>query len=88
MNLKEFSRLVGLSQTTVSRALSGYPEVKQETRERVQEAALKFDYHPNRSATGLATGRAGAIGIVFREDTEFGPHINEFLRGLGRRCNK
>ena len=88
MNLKEFSRLVGLSQTTVSRALSGYPEVKQETRERVQEAALKFDYHPNRSATGLATGRAGAIGIVFREDTEFGPHINEFLRGLGRRLKE
>lgn len=88
MNLKEFARLVGLSQTTVSRALSGYPEVKQETRERVQEAAAKFDYHPNRSAIGLATGRAGAIGIVFREDTEFGPHINEFLRGLGRRLKE
>ena len=58
MNLKEFSRLVGLSQTTVSRALSGYPEVKAETRERVQEAATKYGYHPNRSASGLATGRA------------------------------
>jgi LacI family transcriptional regulator len=88
MNLKEFSRLVGLSQTTVSRALSGYPEVKPETRERVQDAATKFGYHPNRSAIGLATGRAGAIGIVFREDTEFGPHINEFLRGLGRRLKE
>jgi LacI family transcriptional regulator len=88
MNLKEFSRLVGLSQTTVSRALSGYPEVRPETRERVQEAAHKFGYHPNRSAIGLATGRAGAIGIVFREDTEFGPHINEFLRGLGRRLKE
>jgi LacI family transcriptional regulator len=88
MNLKEFSRLVGLSQTTVSRALSGYPEVKPETRERVQAAAAKFGYHPNRSATGLATGRAGAVGIVFREDTEFGPHINEFLRGLGRRLKE
>jgi LacI family transcriptional regulator len=88
MNLKEFSRLVGLSQTTVSRALSGYPEVRSETRERVQEAANKLGYHPNRSAIGLATGRAGAIGIVFREDTEFGPHINEFLRGLGRRLKE
>lgn len=88
MNLKEFSRVVGLSQTTVSRALSGYPEVKSETRERVQEAASKLGYHPNRSAIGLATGRAGAIGIVFREDTEFGPHINEFLRGLGRRLKE
>lgn len=88
MNLKEFSRLVGLSQTTVSRALSGYPEVKSETRNRVQEAANKYGYHPNRSAIGLATGRAGAVGIVFREDTEFGPHINEFLRGLGGRLRE
>ncbi len=85
MNLKEFSRLVGLSQTTVSRALSGYPEVKADTRERVQEAALKYGYHPNRSATGLATGRAGAIGIVFRGSSEFGPHTSEFMGGLGSR---
>jgi LacI family transcriptional regulator len=85
MNLKEFSRLVGLSQTTVSRALSGYPEVKSETRARVQEAALKFGYHPNRSASGLATGRAGAVGIVFRGGSEFGPHTSEFMGGLGSR---
>jgi LacI family transcriptional regulator len=85
MNLKEFSRLVGLSQTTVSRALSGYPEVKSETRQRVQESALKYGYHPNRSATGLATGRAGAVGIVFRGGSEFGPHTSEFMGGLGSR---
>lgn len=85
MNLKEFSRLAGLSQTTVSRALSGYPEVKAETRARVQDAALKYGYHPNRSAAGLATGRAGAIGIVFRGGTEFGPHTSEFMGGLGSR---
>ncbi|MGB8819006.1 MAG: substrate-binding domain-containing protein [Rhizobiaceae bacterium] len=85
MNLKEFSRKLGLSQTTVSRALSGYPEVKTETRERVAEAALKFGYHPNRAAIGLATGRAGAIGIVFRGGSEFGPHTSEFMGGLGTR---
>jgi LacI family transcriptional regulator len=83
MNLKEFSRKLGLSQTTVSRALSGYPEVKAETRERITEAALKFGYHPNRAAIGLATGRAGAIGIVFHGGSEFGPHTSEFMGGLG-----
>ena len=88
MNLKEFSRKLGLSQTTVSRALSGYPEVKAETRERVAEAALKHGYHPNRAAIGLATGRAGAIGIVFRGGTEFGPHTSEFMGGLGTRLEE
>ena len=88
MNLKEFSRKIGLSQTTVSRALSGYPEVKPETRERVTSAALQFGYHPNRAAIGLATGRAGAIGIVFHGGSEFGPHTSEFMGGLGARLEK
>ena len=88
MNLKEFSRKLGLSQTTVSRALSGYPEVKAETRERVAEAERKYGYHPNRAAIGLATGRAGAIGIVFRGGTEFGPHTSEFMGGLGTRLEE
>ena len=35
MNLKQLSQLLGLSQTTVSRALNGYPEVNAETRARV-----------------------------------------------------
>ncbi len=88
MNLKEFSRKLGLSQTTVSRALSGYPEVKAETRERIAAAAIQYGYHPNRAAIGLATGRAGAIGIVFRGGSEFGPHTSEFMGGLGTQLER
>jgi LacI family transcriptional regulator len=82
MNLKEFARLLGLSQTTVSRALRGYPEVKAATRARIQQAAIEHGYHPNRSAVGLATGRAGAVGMVL-SPLEFNPLTMEFLAGLG-----
>ncbi|TIN51389.1 MAG: LacI family transcriptional regulator, partial [Mesorhizobium sp.] len=34
MNLKQLSHMLSLSQTTVSRALNGYPEVSEETRRR------------------------------------------------------
>ena len=61
MNLKEFAKSIGMSQTTVSRALSGYPEVKSETRQRILKLAQEMGYHPNRSAAGLATGRANAV---------------------------
>jgi len=88
MNLKEFAARIGLSQTTVSRALSGYPEVKRETRERVLEAAERYGYRPNVSAQRLATGRAGAIGIVFRGGGRFGPHSSEFMGGLSTRLQK
>ena len=39
MNLKELAAKLGLSPTTVSRALNGYPEVNESTRERVMAAA-------------------------------------------------
>jgi len=85
MNLKEFAKSIGMSQTTVSRALSGYPEVKLETRERILKLAQEMGYHPNRSAAGLATGRTGAVGIVLREGMGFNPNTTEFMGGLGSR---
>lgn len=64
MNLKKLAQLLNLSPTTVSRALNGFPEVSEATRNRVQEAAKKHHYHPNAKAKGLATGRTNAIGHV------------------------
>lgn len=87
MKLKELADRLGLSQTTVSRALNGYPEVAEATRERVSEAAQRYGYRPNASARRLATGRAGAIGAVMKTDRGqmFDPHYVEFLAGLGER---
>ena len=53
MNLKALSEHLGLSQTTVSRALNGYPEVSLKTRQRVGEAAQQMGYRPNHAARGL-----------------------------------
>lgn len=64
MNLRELSEHLGLSQTTVSRALNGYPEVKEATRNRVMAAAKAHNYRPNTRAKSLATGRTMAIGHV------------------------
>lgn len=85
MNLKELAASLGLSQTTVSRALNGYPEVNEATRQRVSEAATRQGYRPNASARRLATGRAGAVGIVYTTSEAYGPHTGEFLGGLGAR---
>ena len=84
MNLKELASNLGLSQTTVSRALNGYPEVNEATRTRVAEAATRLGYRPNASARRLATGRAGSFGMVLRTQ-DYGPHTTEFLGGLASR---
>lgn len=87
MRLKELAKELGLSPTTVSRALNGYPEVSETTRERVSEAAGRLGYRPNASAIRLATGRVGVIGVALplERNLHFGPHISEFLSGIGER---
>ncbi|MBB3712719.1 LacI family transcriptional regulator [Limimaricola variabilis] len=64
--LKDISAELGLSVATVSRALNGFPEVGAKTRARVQEAAARLGYRPNRSAQRLATGRSGVVGMIVK----------------------
>jgi LacI family transcriptional regulator len=64
VDLRTLSSQLGLSITTVSRALGGYPDVSARTRERVIAAAEEAGYRPNRTAQRLKTGRADAVGLV------------------------
>ena len=86
MNLKELSENLGLSQTTVSRALNGYPEVSPATRRRVEAAAKTFNYSPSTRAKGLATGQALAIGHVIPMSSKHemvNPIFGDFIAGAG-----
>lgn len=85
MNLKELSRLLNLSATTVSRALNGYPEVNAGTRARVLDAARRHGYAPNQVAKRLATGRTMAIGYVvpLAGHHTINPIFADFILGAG-----
>ena len=86
MNLKELAQKLGLSPTTVSRALNGYPEVNEATRERVVAAAKRHNYRPNTRAIRLATGRAMAIGHVIPIASKHeivNPVFADFIAGAG-----
>ena len=86
MNLKELASRLGLSPTTVSRALNGYPEVNETTRERVVAAARRHNYRPNARAIRLATGRAMAVGHVIPVVTHneiMNPIFGDFMAGSG-----
>ncbi len=86
MNLKELAIKLGLSPTTVSRALNGYPEVNDATRDRVMAAAKRHNYRPNARAIRLATGRAMAVGHIFPVATKneiMNPIFADFIAGAG-----
>jgi LacI family transcriptional regulator len=86
MNLKELAQHLGLSPTTVSRALNGYPEVNETTRARVMAAAKRTNYRPNTRAIQLATGRARVVGPVIPTGTRHelvNPIFADFVAGAG-----
>lgn len=86
MSLRSLAQSLGLSPTTVSRALNGYTDVAQRTRTRVIEAARENGYAPDPRARSLATGRAMAIGHVIPSDSQHeivNPVFADFVAGAG-----
>jgi len=62
--IKDVARHVGLSVTTVSRALNNYDDVAETTRERVRAVARTLDYHPNAVARSLQGSQTDTVGLV------------------------
>lgn len=86
MKLKDLAKELGLSQTTVSRALNGFPEVREATRLKVMEAAARHGYRPDHRAKSLATGRAMAIAHVIpvvSQHEMVNPVFADFIAGAG-----
>ena len=65
--LHDVAQLAGVSFKTVSNVINDYPHVSEKTRARVLAAVKELDYHPNRSARSLRSGRTGAIGLAVPE---------------------
>ncbi len=85
VDLKELARRLGLSMTTVSRALNGYPDVSAKTRERVVRMARELGYTPNALARRLTVGRSETVGFVPQAmEPYFGnPYFADLLAGMG-----
>lgn len=62
--LKDLSKILGLSISTVSKALHDSPEIKEETKNRVKKAARENHYTPNRLAQSLKANKTNTIGVV------------------------
>jgi LacI family transcriptional regulator len=64
VSLSTIAHNLGLSITTVSRALGGFADVAAATRARVEAEAARIGYQPNQTARRLRSGRSEAVGIV------------------------
>lgn len=88
VTLKDIARQVGVSVTTVSRALAGYNDVAESTRQRIKSVATELGYSPNITAQRLQKRRTDTLGFIM---PTFGPRFSdpffsEFIAGIGNQA--
>ncbi len=75
VRLIDIAHLMGVSKSTVSRALQGSPRVKEETRRLIMEKAREMNYRPNSLAKAMATKKSGIIGfLMYRKSPPYVAH--------------
>ena len=67
VTLKQIAEVLGISITTVSKALKEYPDVSKKTRKLVRETAAMLNYKPNSFAVNLRTKESKTIGLIIPE---------------------
>ncbi|MCM3598620.1 LacI family transcriptional regulator [Metabacillus idriensis] len=62
--IKDIAKAAGVSVTTVSRALNGYSDVNEKTRQKISRIAKELNYSPNTLARGLVMKKSKTIGML------------------------
>ena len=71
VTIKDIAKELGISASTVSRALKDHPDISPETKKAVTELAKKLNYQPNILALSLRQSKTNTIGIIVPEIAHF-----------------
>ena len=83
--IKDVASRAGVSIKTVSRVLNKEPNVREETRNRVNEAVEDLQFKPNPLARGLAGRRTYSIGLLYMNPHEFS-YVQKVFEGAFAAC--
>lgn len=67
VTIKDIARELGISPSTVSRALKDHPDISAETKKAVNELAERLNYQPNIVALSLRQKKTNTIGVIIPE---------------------
>ena len=82
VSMKDIANKCGVSVATVSKALSGQPDIGIETREKIRRMAKEMGYFANSAARALKTNRTNNIGVLFVDEGSRGLTHEFFSRVL------
>jgi len=84
--IRDVARRAQMSVATVSRALNGFENVSEQTRERIAAAVAELGYVPHAGARSLSLARNNAIGVVLPD--LHGEFFSEIVRGMDREASR
>ena len=67
VTIKDIAKALGISASTVSRALKDHPDISRDTKDAVNELAKKLHYKPNAVALSLKSSKTNTIGVIIPE---------------------
>ncbi|MEL6526758.1 MAG: LacI family DNA-binding transcriptional regulator, partial [Chloroflexota bacterium] len=79
VSISDIAKHLKLSNSTVSKALNGYHDVSDKTRERVMQTAHDMGYQPSAAARNLRRGRTDKIGLFLNTSIEY---VVDYLSGM------
>jgi LacI family transcriptional regulator len=84
VTLKRIAEVLGLSISTVSRALKNHPDISVSTKKRVNEVAEFLDYEPNINAINLRSKSNRVLGLIVPSISGF--FYDSFIAAVEEEC--
>ena len=85
ITIKDIAQELGISPSTVSRALKNHPDIGKKTKEAVHELAKKYNYKPNAVALSLRSSKTHMIGVVIPNIVHY--FFSSVISGIEHVCN-
>ena len=85
ITIKDIAKALGISPSTVSRALKNHPDISQETKDNVNKYAKDFNYKPNTLALSLRMSKNNTIGVIVPEIIHY--FFSSILSGIEQVAN-
>lgn len=86
ITLKKISEILGISISTVSRALKDHPDISKKTKQKINELAETLDYEPNALAVNLKARNTKLFVVIVPNLDKF--FYGSFLSGIEEECQK
>lgn len=91
VTISKIAELAGVSKATVSRVLNGYPHIRPELREKVQQVIAETGFQPHNVARLLASDRSNMIGLVIPSGPQAvftDPYFPALTQGISQVSNQ